>query len=321
MTSLLSLHFSFEISAFSLLLNQYFYFFSLLEFSFTRTAAACNCFPQDYPNTTFKATASNNKQNSTATPHIRSETTSLRNFSAPTYLLWLHLNALLCPACHAALATGIRKARSLHSTQHLKPLAFATPCTHIACANTVNCRVPYFQTSTLSHACHAKCNLFYWATLLSLNYSPYNYSFISYYLLLTLPLCRQIVICLFFTRTLDWAVEFVTQLPYQQHNVQIQNYKHVLQVHFYDEHGACRFDLARVDSILASACGFDPLFACGFEPPPSPRLKMFQKCLLEARSRHRQSVARARALGGGWLNRFVKGFCCVTGWWSGVVGY
>ena len=39
-------------------------------------------------------------------------------------------------------------------TQRLTPLAFATPCTQIYCENTGIRTLPYFQTGTLSHACH-----------------------------------------------------------------------------------------------------------------------------------------------------------------------
>ena len=37
---------------------------------------------------------------------------------------------------------------------HLTPLAFAPPCTPIYCENTGIRTLPYFQTATLSHACH-----------------------------------------------------------------------------------------------------------------------------------------------------------------------
>ena len=39
-------------------------------------------------------------------------------------------------------------------THRLTPLAFATPCTQIYCENTDIHTLPYFQTCTLSHACH-----------------------------------------------------------------------------------------------------------------------------------------------------------------------
>ena len=46
-------------------------------------------------------------------------------------------------------------------TQLLTPLAFAIPCTQIYFENTGIRTLPYFQTCTLSHACHTKRNL--WA--------------------------------------------------------------------------------------------------------------------------------------------------------------
>ena len=51
---------------------------------------------------------------------------------------------------------GTSQTRAAHAprplrTQRLTPLAFATPCTQIYSENTA---LPYFQTGTLSHACH-----------------------------------------------------------------------------------------------------------------------------------------------------------------------
>ena len=57
----------------------------------------------------------------------------------------------LCPELD-----GPRAAPAPHMprTQRLTPLAFATPCTQIYCENTGIRTLPYFQTATLSHACH-----------------------------------------------------------------------------------------------------------------------------------------------------------------------
>ena len=54
---------------------------------------------------------------------------------------------------------GTSQTRAAHAprplrTQRLTPLAFATPCTQIYCENTGIRTLPYFQTGTLSHACH-----------------------------------------------------------------------------------------------------------------------------------------------------------------------
>ena len=85
-----------------------------------------------------------------------------------------------------------------HRTQHLKPLAFATPCTHIDCENTgiLSLTLPYFQTCTSSHACHTNCHLLtepphdgaiqWWVTMS--------------YLLITLPL--------------DWASQCLLPFDY-----------------------------------------------------------------------------------------------------------
>ena len=57
----------------------------------------------------------------------------------------------LCPQLHGGrAATAPQPLR----TQRLTPLAFATPCTPIDCENTGIRTLPYFQTATLSHACH-----------------------------------------------------------------------------------------------------------------------------------------------------------------------
>ena len=53
----------------------------------------------------------------------------------------------------------IRGVRRCTRTQRLTPLAFATPCIQIYCEKTGVRTFPYFQTCTLSHACHTKCNL------------------------------------------------------------------------------------------------------------------------------------------------------------------
>ena len=85
-----------------------------------------------------------------------------------------------------------------HRTQRLTPLDFTTPCTQLYCESTGIRTLPYFQTCTLSHACHANCHLFtepphdwasqLWATsclLLSTTWLSYS---ILHCLLITLPL-------------------------------------------------------------------------------------------------------------------------------------
>ena len=61
----------------------------------------------------------------------------------------------LCPACHAARRRHrAETAPHPRRTERLTPLPFATPCTQIYCENTGIHTLPYFQTGTLSHACH-----------------------------------------------------------------------------------------------------------------------------------------------------------------------
>ena len=63
----------------------------------------------------------------------------------------------LRPTCQAGILprprpTHAETAPYPHRTQRLTPPAFASPCTQI-------CTLPYFQTLTSSHACHANCHL------------------------------------------------------------------------------------------------------------------------------------------------------------------
>ena len=66
----------------------------------------------------------------------------------------------LCPESDGVRAAPAPKPLR---TQRLTPLAFATPRTPIYCENTGIRALPYFQTGTLSHACHVtnlfKCEL------------------------------------------------------------------------------------------------------------------------------------------------------------------
>ena len=57
-----------------------------------------------------------------------------------------------------ALAPRLHHAETARN-KRLTPLAFATPCAQIYCENTGIRMLPYFQTCTLSHACHTNCNL------------------------------------------------------------------------------------------------------------------------------------------------------------------
>ena len=65
-----------------------------------------------------------------------------------------NFQAKLCPELD-----GVRAATAPHPprTHRLTPLAFATPCTQIYSENTGIGAFPYFQTCTLSHACHVPC--------------------------------------------------------------------------------------------------------------------------------------------------------------------
>ena len=54
---------------------------------------------------------------------------------------------------------GAATAQRPRRTQRLAPLVFATPCTQIYCENTGIRTLPYFQTCALWHACHTNCNL------------------------------------------------------------------------------------------------------------------------------------------------------------------
>ena len=62
----------------------------------------------------------------------------------------------LCPELDGSRA---ETAPAPRRTQRLTPLAFTTPCTQIYCENTGVRTLPFFQTYTLSHACHANCHL------------------------------------------------------------------------------------------------------------------------------------------------------------------
>ena len=62
-----------------------------------------------------------------------------------------NFKAKLCPELDGARA---ETAPAPPRTQSLTPLAFATPRTQIYCENTGIHTLPYFQTCTLSHACH-----------------------------------------------------------------------------------------------------------------------------------------------------------------------
>ena len=57
----------------------------------------------------------------------------------------------LCPQLHGGRAAP---APHMRRTHRLTPLAFAPPRTPIYCENTGIRTLPYFQTATLSHACH-----------------------------------------------------------------------------------------------------------------------------------------------------------------------
>ena len=79
-----------------------------------------------------------------------------------------NLKEKLCPELDGARS---RPAPQPLRTQRLTPLAFATPCTQIYCENTGIRTLPYFQTATMSHACHVP--YFQSATLSHACYVPY----------------------------------------------------------------------------------------------------------------------------------------------------
>ena len=90
------------------------------------------------------------------------------------------------PSVPRSTAPRLRRHRAEtapHTASHTT--SFRDPCSPIYCENTGIRTLPYFQTCTLSHACHANCNLLSysigWAT------SWPSYSSVSY-LLVTLPL-------------------------------------------------------------------------------------------------------------------------------------
>ena len=159
------LYFSIEIFTFSLLFywSLYFLFTSLLKpllslyFSIGTSTHICPC-------TTSAPALHCEKQSCLASPNV-----TIRTSCVPAPHLRQHYiaksNHALLPPMQLRTQKFQRKATpTVPRTQRLTPLAFATPCTQIYCENTGIHTLPYFQTCTLSHACHTKCNLLTWAT-------------------------------------------------------------------------------------------------------------------------------------------------------------
>ena len=133
---------------------------------------------------------------------------------------WLSYSIASPPALHCEkhsrlaspnVTTHTKISKQSYAQRATQPGAFATPRSQIYCENTGIRTLPYFQTCTLSHACHANCHLFtnLFNCELFNGELPLNYS-IDWAFNSELPLAyftEQFNCELRLEQALDWAIQ------------------------------------------------------------------------------------------------------------------